>query len=99
MTARLVNYINGTFCSPQEGKYIDNVNPTDGSVISLVPDSCAKDVNEAVAAAKNALSLAEWNHNYVTAKKRSEWLKKIADGIEAKLELFAQAESKDTGKK
>ncbi len=98
MTARLVNYIHDSFRSPQEGKYIENINPADGSVISLVPDSCAKDVDEAVKAAKHALALPEWNHNYITAKKRAEWLKKLADGIEARLEQFAQAESKDTGK-
>lgn len=94
---RLPNYIDGEFEAPAEGKYIENINPTDGSIISYVPDSNAPDVDKAVAAAKKALTSTEWNVNYVTAKKRSEWLKKIADGIEARLEQFAQAESRDTG--
>lgn len=96
---RLPNYIDGEFRPPIEGKYIENINPSDGSVISYVPDSNAPDVDLAVAAAKRALASPEWNANVVTLKKRAEWLKKLADGIEARLEQFAQAESRDTGKR
>jgi aminomuconate-semialdehyde/2-hydroxymuconate-6-semialdehyde dehydrogenase len=95
---RLPNYIDGVFRPPCEAKYIENINPTDGSVVSYVPDSNGQDVDMAVSAAKRALASPEWNVNYVTVKKRSEWLKKLADGIEARLEQFAQAESRDTGK-
>ena len=94
---RLPNYIDGEFVAPAEGKYIENINAADGSVISYVPDSNDPDVKRAVAAAKRALASPEWNTNYQTAKKRSDWLKKLADGIEARLEQFAQAESRDTG--
>jgi aminomuconate-semialdehyde/2-hydroxymuconate-6-semialdehyde dehydrogenase len=95
---RLPNYIDGAFRPPFEAKYIENINPTDGSVVSYVPDSNSQDVDMAVSAAKRALASPEWNFNYVGLKKRSEWLKKLADGIEARLEQFAQAESRDTGK-
>jgi acyl-CoA reductase-like NAD-dependent aldehyde dehydrogenase len=94
---RLPNYIDGEFRPPVEGKYIENINPSYGTVISYVPDSNAPDVDLAVAAAKRALASSEWNANVVTLKKRAEWLKKLADGIEARLEQFAQAESRDTG--
>lgn len=97
MTARLANYIDGEFVSPVENKYIENINPHDGSVISLIPDSSSPDVNKAVIAAKAALQRPSWGVDYVTAKQRAAWLRKIADGIEAKLELFARAESLDTG--
>jgi aminomuconate-semialdehyde/2-hydroxymuconate-6-semialdehyde dehydrogenase len=47
---------------------------------------------------QNALSHPEWHHTMVTARKRSDWLRKIADAIEARLDEFAAAESLDTGK-
>jgi aminomuconate-semialdehyde/2-hydroxymuconate-6-semialdehyde dehydrogenase len=97
MTARLANYINGSFSSPVENAYLENINPCDGSVISLIPDSTAIDVHNAVLAGKEALECPSWNFDYVTMKQRSGWLNKIADGIEAKLDLFARAESLDTG--
>ncbi len=97
MTSRLPNYIDGEFLSPADNKYVENINPHDGSVISLIPDSTSPDVDKAVAAAKAALRRPSWHIDFVTVKQRSAWLKKIADGIEAKLELFARAESLDTG--
>lgn len=97
MTARLANYIDGEFVSPTQNKYVENINPHDGSVISLIPDSSLEDVNRAVDAAKAALLRPSWHSDYVNAKQRAAWLRKIADGIESKLELFARAESLDTG--
>ncbi|RYG66119.1 aldehyde dehydrogenase family protein [archaeon] len=97
MTTKLRNFINGEFVAPIEGQYIENINPANGEVISLVPDSNHLDVNKAVAAAKDALAHPDWNHQFVTPRRRADWLKKIADGIEARLEEFAQAESRDTG--
>jgi delta 1-pyrroline-5-carboxylate dehydrogenase len=96
---RLPNYIDGEFRPPSEGKYIENIDPSDGSVVSYVPDSSSPDVDLAVAAAKRALLSPEWNVNYVSLKHRATWLKKLADGIEARLEQFAHAESRDTGSK
>lgn len=97
-TTKLSNYINGSFQAPKEGKYIDNINPADGTIVNLIPESTVSDVDEAVAAATAALKKPDWSHVYVSAKKRSEWLARIADGIQDRLEIFAQAESKDTGK-
>jgi len=96
-TTKLQNYVNGNFQDPKEGKHIENINPADGSVANLIPESTKPDIDEAVAAATAALARPDWSHVYVSAKTRSEWLSKIADGIHDRLELFAQAESKDTG--
>lgn len=95
---KLQNYVNGKFQDPLSQKYIPNINPTNGTTISMIPESNAADVNEAVAAAKKALSDPNWNYNYISQRKRAEWLTRIADGIQSRLELFAQAESLDTGK-
>lgn len=94
----LANYINGKFQPPFYKDYIYNVNPTNGATIGMIPDSNTHDINQAVDAAKEALNNPNWNHNYISQKKRSEWLNRIADGLESRLEIFAQAESLDTGK-
>ncbi len=50
----LRNYIDGAFCAPASGTYLDNLEPATGEVYSLIPDSGAEDVDRAVAAAKKA---------------------------------------------
>ena len=61
---------------------------------SQVADSTAADVDAAAAAA--AAALPAWAA--LSPAQRARWLHKIADGIEARLEDFALAESKDQGK-
>lgn len=48
----LKNFINGEFVASKQ--YIDSYDPSIGEVYAHVPDSDANDVNQAVAAAKNA---------------------------------------------
>ncbi|GAM17242.1 hypothetical protein SAMD00019534_004170, partial [Acytostelium subglobosum LB1] len=91
---RLTNFVNGEFVAPSSGKYIDNYNPSTGQIYTLVPDSNEADVNSAVSAAKNAFPM--WKAK--TNQERSAILNKIADGIEARLQEFAEAESRDQGK-
>ena len=94
---RLSNYINGQPVAPAQGNYLENINPADGSVISLIPQSTSEDVAAAVRAANAALTHPDWHFSRVTPKQRAEWLRKIADGIQSRFEQFAQAESLDTG--
>lgn len=91
---KIKNYINGEFCEPISGKYIDNYNPALGEVYSKIPDSQEKDVEKAVEAAQKAFP--GWSNTSI--EKRSQILHKIADGIEDKLVELAKAESKDNGK-
>ncbi|SVB82629.1 uncharacterized protein METZ01_LOCUS235483, partial [marine metagenome] len=39
---------------PKSGNYMNNVSPVTGEVYSLIPDSDAQDINEAVSSAKEA---------------------------------------------
>ena len=98
MSKNLQNYVNGAWVAPADGAYIKNENPYDGTTISMIPKSTAADVGKAVMAAKAALLQPDWDGAYISARKRSMWLSQIANGIEARLEEFAQAESLDTGK-
>lgn len=88
------NYINGAMVLPQSGQWLDNVAPATGEVYALIPRSQAEDVEQAVEAAQAAFPA--WNA--LGEQGRSELLLKLAQGIESKLELLAQAESKDNGK-
>ncbi len=91
---KILNYINGQFPEPASGNFIDNVNPAEGKVYSLIADSDARDVAHAVDAAKAAF--AGWSSMEV--EKRSAILLKIADLIDRDSEKLARAESIDNGK-
>ncbi|MBL6446831.1 aldehyde dehydrogenase [Fulvivirga sp. 29W222] len=88
------NYINGELVEPKSGQYLDNYNPAEGKVYSLIPDSDKSDVEEAVKAAKAAFP--EWSS--MPIQKRSDILNKIADLIDKNHDRLAEAESVDNGK-
>lgn len=91
---KILNYINGELVAPQSGQYLDNYNPSEGKVYSLIPDSDQKDVENAVAAATAAFD--GWSATPV--QKRSDILNKIADLIDRDHDQLAKAESVDNGK-
>src|SRR3989454_6376728 len=91
---KIQNFIDGEFVEPVSGRYLDNIEPATGKPYSQVPDSDARDVDLAVAAAENGF--VDWSKK--PAGGRSSFLLRIADLIERDLEKFARAESIDTGK-
>jgi aminomuconate-semialdehyde/2-hydroxymuconate-6-semialdehyde dehydrogenase len=91
---KLSNYINGELVPPSSLEYLENYNPAEGKVYSLIPDSDASDVQHAVDAATDAFS--EWAA--MPVEKRSSILLKIADLIDRDLDKLALAESIDNGK-
>jgi len=91
---KILNYINGVLTEPLERKYLDNINPAEGKVYSHVPDSSAKDVNQAVHAAR--LAFPEWSA--MNIQQRATILLRIADLIDRDLDSLALAESTDQGK-
>jgi aminomuconate-semialdehyde/2-hydroxymuconate-6-semialdehyde dehydrogenase len=91
---RLKNFINGEFLEPKSGRYLSNFDPATGKIYAESPDSDALDVVLAIQAANKAF--AEWSET--PAKERAKILFKIADILEAKINEFAEAESKDVGK-
>ncbi len=91
---KIANYINGHMVGPVSGSYLDNFEPATGKVYSYIPDSSDEDVSKAVDAAMQAAKA--WAE--LPNEKRSEWLVKIADRIEERMEEFAQAETRDNGK-
>jgi len=91
---RYGNYIGGEFVAPLSGQYFSNTSPVDGSVIGEFPRSNAADIDKALDAAHAAADA--WGRTSV--QERSHTLLKIADRIEANLELLAVAETWDNGK-
>jgi aminomuconate-semialdehyde/2-hydroxymuconate-6-semialdehyde dehydrogenase len=91
---KILNFINNEWCEPTTGKYLENLNPATGQMISEIADSSSQDIDRAVTAAKS--SFLSWSN--MPAERRSQWLYKIADEIEKHLEEFAELESLDQGK-
>ena len=91
---KLSNYINGQLVAPHSGSYLDNFNPAEGKIYSLLPDSDSTDVASATEAAQAAFT--EWS--IMPSAKRATILQKIADLIDRDLEKLALAESIDQGK-
>ena len=91
---QLKNYINGQLVEPISKTYLDNICPATGKVYSFIPDSDTQDVETAYQAANAAFK--SWSNT--PKDKRSYYLLKIAELIEAKLDFLAEAESMDNGK-
>lgn len=90
----LTNFIAGKHAPPASGAYLDVIEPATGGAFARVPDSGADDIHSAVHAASEAFGA--WSSR--TPAERSEVLLRVADGIEARLDDLAIAESRDTGK-
>lgn len=91
---RIQNYIDGELIDSNSEKWLPVINPALGQEYAQLPDSNATDVNKAIAAAKNAFPA--WSK--LSINERSEFLIKIADAIQSKLDELALAESVDNGK-
>jgi aldehyde dehydrogenase len=92
--AKYDNYIGGKWVAPVKGQYFDVVSPITGKNYTQVARSSAEDVELALDAAHTASDA--WGKASTT--ERSNILLKIADRIEANLELIATAETVDNGK-
>lgn len=91
---QILNYIDGQFADPENGRFMDNVNPATGEVYSQTPDSDAEDIQLAVDAAKKAFP--SWSTS--TPEFRFKILNRMAELIEENLDALALAETNDNGK-
>lgn len=79
---------------PLSGQFMENVDPSTGKVYSLIPRSGDEDLELAVDAAQKAFPI--WSN--MSVNERSTILLRLASGIEARMDEFVKAESKDNGK-
>lgn len=91
---RYDNFIGGKWVAPVKGDYFDVVTPTTGQVYTQAARSSAEDIERALDAAHAAADA--WGKT--SPAERANIVLKIADRIEANLELLAYAETVDNGK-
>ncbi len=89
-------YIDGQWVEARSGRRFDTVDPATERVITSVPHSGPEDVDRAVAAARRAFENGPWPSMTPAERQRIIW--RIAEGITARADQFAELESIDNGK-
>ena len=92
--SRYENYIGGEWVAPVKGAYFENPSPVNGKTFTEVARGTAEDIELALDAAHGAAPA--WGRT--SATERANILNKIADRLEANLEMIAVAESWENGK-
>jgi len=91
---RLTHWIDGEAREAAGGGWLEVFDPALGKPFAEVARGDASDVDAAIAAARRAFPA--WSA--LPNSERARWLEKLADALEAALEDFAHAESRDGGK-
>ena len=91
---RLTHWIDGEAREAASGRWRDVFDPATAKAFAQVADGDAQDIEAAVAAAERAFPA--WSA--LPNSERARWLEKLADAVEARLDDFAHAESRDGGK-
>ena len=91
---RLTHWIDGEAREAANGRWLDVFDPALGQPYAQVAHGDVRDVEAAIAAARAAFP--GWSA--LPNSERARWLEKLADALEARLEDFAHAESRDGGK-
>jgi len=92
--AQYDNFIGGKFVAPVKGQYFDVISPINGKPYTRTSRSTAEDIETALDAAHAAADA--WGKT--PPAERANFLLKIAERMEANLELLAWAETVDNGK-
>jgi aldehyde dehydrogenase len=92
--SRYGNFIGGEWVPPTSGKYFENITPVTGQPFTEIARSTDADVSLALDAAHGAKQA--WGRT--SAGDRAAVLLKIADALEANLEMLAVAETWENGK-
>ena len=88
------NYINGQFVNAGTNKTMDVISPIDGTLLSTVPISTTKDLDDAVTAAKNAFP--KWSRTPI--KERVQVFFRYKTLLEAHLDELSKLCSEENGK-
>jgi len=88
------NFIGGQWVAPVRGQYFDNISPVTGKPVCQIARGTAEDIELALDAAHKAREA--WGRSSLA--ERSNMLLKIADRMEANLDMLALVETIDNGK-
>ena len=94
MTLRIGHLLDGENKPAQPGAELSVFDPSTGDVFAVCPDGDSADVDVAFTSAFRAFP--SWSA--LPAGERAAWLNRLADALQARIEEFAQAESRDAGK-
>jgi aldehyde dehydrogenase len=92
--SRYGNFIGGEWTPPAQGRWFENLSPVNGRPFCEVARSTAEDVEAALDAAHRARE--RWGRT--APAERARILEKIADRMEANLQMLAVSETWDNGK-
>jgi aminomuconate-semialdehyde/2-hydroxymuconate-6-semialdehyde dehydrogenase len=91
---QLTHWIDGQARVAASGRWLDVFDPATTQPYAQVPEGDTRDVDAAITAATRAFPM--WSA--LPNAERARWMERLADALEARLEDFAQAESRDGGK-
>jgi len=91
---KIENYINGDFFISSNTSEIQNINPSDSKIINSFRETSLQDVDLAIDAAK--IAQKKWSR--LPAIERAQYLKKIAEIIRKKEDLFVSTIMQEQGK-
>src|SRR5690606_22263094 len=83
----IANFIDGKMLAPVGGEYLDDVNPATKETVAKIPRSDERDVELAIAAAKEAFK--SWSKTPVS--ERVAWLRKFSHAIAERADELALA--------
>ncbi len=89
-------YVNGEWVASDNRKTFPVYDPSTEQVIAEVPEANAKDVDRAVAAARDAFENGPWAST--TAQERGRVLFRLADAVRQNTAALAELECRNTGK-
>jgi len=89
-------FINGRLVAARDGRVFEKKSPIDGRVIAEVARCSARDVDEAVAAARASFEAGVWRR--IEPRERKRVLLRFAELIRGDLERLAMLETLDVGK-
>lgn len=95
-TLELNNFINGEYQPARSGATFEKLAPATGRPFASVSASAATDVNDAVAAANQALRQSAWAS--MPASERGRCLARLADLLEAQAEAFVTTLATEQGR-
>jgi betaine-aldehyde dehydrogenase len=89
-------YINGEFVPSETTNWLDVIDPSTTETMARVPDASPRDVDRAVAAARQAFDEGPWRAS--TAQDRGRVLFKLAEVVRRRSDELAEIEARNTGK-
>ena len=96
MAERFKMFINGEWTNSENDKYFEVRDPSNGSVIALVPEASESDTSKAIDAASDSFESGVWSK--LPPGDRSNILLKVAGMLESKTDEFVKLETENTGK-